>query len=211
MQESVIRSSVSQIRTGSDPDQLAAYVLGRFDAPAFVRRARRVADAYELILERCRCRRNELLGPVRRAVARLRALAAPGPTIDGGTLHPDEQAKIGIIQGAVEIAEPAVRPINRGRRCVSAIRDLAHAIARFNSQWTAFVEVLDLAEINALRDGYNRYYLLEKECALKSAVLAQIGFQPMPPLERSDVTAHFPLLPIPAPRFTRRGLAESVE
>ena len=38
---------------------------------------------------------------------------------------------------------------------------------------------IDLTHVNKLRDGYNRYYVLEKECALRNVRLAALGFDPV--------------------------------
>jgi hypothetical protein len=120
---------------GTDPDHLTRYVMGRFDAPAFARRALAVAAAYEDLLARCRRRREELL------------------------------------------------------------REFDGAPGRFNAVWAEFLGGLDLRPINALRDGYNRYYLLEKECVVRSVRVAGMGFQPMAMLTVADLAALFPPLP----------------
>ena len=36
-----------------------------------------------------------------------------------------------------------------------------------------FLRDVNLSRVNALRDGYNRYYVLEKECAVHSPQLAR--------------------------------------
>ncbi|MFL5338548.1 MAG: hypothetical protein ACJ8F7_00125 [Gemmataceae bacterium] len=127
----------------TDPHYLANYVLGRFGEPAFVRRARAVEEAYQVLLERCRRRRQEL---------------------------------------------------SRRLCAVTNSRPTAAVARRFNAAWDQFLHSLDLSQVNALRDGYNRYYLLEKECALRSAKLAEVGFRPLPPLTYADLAALFPPL-----------------
>jgi hypothetical protein len=72
---------------------------------------------------------------------------------------------------------------------------LQRSIQRFNQRWTAFLEELDLAPLNKQRDDYNRYYVLEKECALRSPRLAREGFRQLRPLTVEDLIALFPLLP----------------
>jgi hypothetical protein len=56
---------------------------------------------------------------------------------------------------------------------------------------------VDLSQVNALRDGYNRYYVLEKECASRSPRTARHGFRPLPPLTADDLAALLPPLPVP--------------
>ena len=50
----------------------------------------------------------------------------------------------------------------RTRRSASWSR----ALTRFNARWRKTVEKLDLRPINELREGYNRYYVIEKACSL---------------------------------------------
>lgn len=163
---------------GSDPEYLARYVMGRFDAPAFARRARAVAEAYEHLLAKCRRRRDELLREVRERLGRLGAV--PG------------LAELGRAAGAVEAGPPWAGSARRLRR---ELRELAGAVGRFNAAWAEFLAGLCLGEVNGLRDGYNRYYLLEKECAIRSVRLAAHGFEPLAMLTPADLAALWPPLP----------------
>jgi hypothetical protein len=78
-----------------------------------------------------------------------------------------------------------------------ALTELQESIERFNRRWVAFVAQVDLAAINTAREGYNRYYLLEKECAVRSASVARQGFHRLEPLTGADVVALLPPLPVP--------------
>jgi hypothetical protein len=60
-----------------------------------------------------------------------------------------------------------------------------------------------LGPLNELRDGYNRYYLLEKECAIRSVALARRGFTPLPPLTLDDLAVLLPPLPVPQLKYPR--------
>ena len=194
--EPATRLGMTPIRTTSDPDWLAGYVLGRFDAPAFVRRARNVADAYDALLARCASQRGKLLREVRRALAEFNALTGSATVSHVSVLSESETQKLAEIGDAVGICTPIATRC-RGRGTMSrALRELARSVERFNTRWAAFLSTVDLGEINRLREGYNRYYLLEKECALRSAALAQIGFNSLPALRREDLTSLFPPLPI---------------
>ncbi len=183
--------------------------LARYDAPAYARRARRVEEAFEQVLARCRRRREEWLLMVRIHLGTLHGLAG-----GWGALRPylagDEQAQV--LQHLHEALQPRLRvsvpPTSSARRLITALRDLIHGLERFNSRWRDFLESVDLTAVNELRDGYNRYYLLEKECAMRSARLARQGYAPLPPLTVEDLEALLPLLPVPrlkdSPR-TRRS------
>ncbi len=78
-----------------------------------------------------------------------------------------------------------------------ALRELNESLESFNRRWRAFLEGVNLAHVNELREGYNRYYVLEKECALRSPFLARQGFVRMPPATVADIAALLPPLPIP--------------
>jgi hypothetical protein len=92
----------------------------------------------------------------------------------------------------------AVEPTTSPRALRRALRELGESIERFNRLWREFLAGVDLGRVNGLREGYNRYYLLEKECALRSPRLARQGYRPLPPLTREDLESLMP--PLPAPR-----------
>jgi hypothetical protein len=85
-----------------------------------------------------------------------------------------------------------------GRALRAALRELIDSLERFNRRWRGYVTALDLTAVNRERDGYNRYFVLEKECAVRSAKIARHGFAPLPPLTHADLLAEFPELPVPA-------------
>ncbi len=78
-----------------------------------------------------------------------------------------------------------------------AVHELVESLERFNLQWLEYVQAVDLTAINKVREGYNRHYLLEKECAVRSAHAARQGFQPLPPLTVDDLRILLPELPVP--------------
>ncbi len=94
----------------------------------------------------------------------------------------------------------AVEPTASAGALRQAFRELQESITRFNLRWRAFLAGLDLREVNRLRDGYNRYYVLEKECALRSPRLARQGFRPLDPATPEDFEALLPPLPVPRGR-----------
>jgi hypothetical protein len=172
--------------------------LSQYDAPAFIRRARGVQAALDQLLEHCRRRRAERLGLVRLRTGLLHALAG-----DWSNLRPfladDEHVDI-LRYHLAALAAPLrapLEPTTSARELRQALRELHESLERFNYRWQAFLNGVDLTAVNKLREGYNRYYVLEKECAVRSARIARQGFTPLQPLTTDDLVAQFPLLPVP--------------
>lgn len=172
--------------------------LSQYDAPAYIRRARGVEAAFERLLEHCRRRRAEWLEFVRLRIGMLHALAGNWINLQP-FLTDDEQLDI-LRYHLAALASPLRAPLEAttsARALRRALRDLQESLERFNERWQVFLPGVDLTAVNELREGYNRYYVLEKECAVRSARIARQGFRPLPPLTTEVLAAHFPLLPVP--------------
>jgi hypothetical protein len=173
-------------------------LLSQYDAPAFVRRDRRVSEAFEGLLDRCQRQRDEWLDMVRIRIGALCALAG-----DWGSLAPllADEEQLHILRQLHVTLEPELRvpiePTSSLRILRQALRELIDSLECFNRRWRQLLQEIDLTEVNALREGYNRYYLLEKECALRSARLARQWFQPFASVTREELAARFPVLVIP--------------
>jgi hypothetical protein len=83
------------------------------------------------------------------------------------------------------------------RQQVAIARDLITAVHRFNQRWSQYLDRLNLDPVNLVIDHYNRYYLIEKECAMGSARLAARFFTPLSRLTREHLLREHPLLPLP--------------
>ena len=186
-------------------DYLQAMAL--FDAPAYVRRARGVEQAYERLLARCRTQRDEWLAMPRLRLATLQALAG-----DWETLRPfvaDVEALKRLFDELSPSLQAPLVATSSAHRLRRAVQEYAASAERFNGRWRAFITDCDLSDLNQLREGYNRYYLLEKSCAMRSDVLARQGFAPLMPLAAVDILAVLPLLPVSGPPPTSAAAAPS--
>jgi hypothetical protein len=169
-------------------------LLAQYDAPAYVRRARGVEAALENLLARCKKQRQDLLAMVRLRVGVLRALAG-----EWAVLLPylGEEQVASLEQLHIALA-PKLRvevKVTSSRRTLRrALYDLNESIERFNRRWQVHLRQQDLDIINSLREGYNRYYILEKECALRSSALARKGFEPLPPFTLAELETLLPPL-----------------
>jgi len=177
--------------------RLAQYVAAQYDAPAYVRRARQVEEALDRLLAVCRNQREQWLKEVRAQLTHLASLTGDWVSLgtlvsEGGQLEalPRLQAILGL--------EPPFRTEGGvGWGAGGALRNLRASLHAFNRRWRDFIDRQNLQQVNELRESYNRYYMLEKECALRSARLARLGFQQLPSLTAEDLLAEFPLLPVP--------------
>lgn len=179
-----------------DDRRLVQQFLSQYDAPAYVRRARRVEDAWEQVLHRCRQRRDEWLLMARVRLGALRALAGAWEALT--PLLADE-GEVQVLRQLDEVLCPRPqaprRASQRGLR--RALQELAASLEHFNARWCAFLPTVELDQVNAERADYNRYYLLEKECAVRSPRLARAGFRRLEPLTAESVAAALPPLPVP--------------
>jgi hypothetical protein len=173
-----------------------AQLLAAYGAPAFVRRASRVQQAFDVLVLHCQRQRDEWLPMVRVRLAALHAMAG-----DWARLLPwlvDEQ-QLALLQEMHVQLSPGLRartrPTTSRREMYRALLELRDSIERFNCRWSAFLGAVDLSELNRLREGYNRYYLLEKECVVRSPRLARSGYNPLAPVTVEQLTALFPTLP----------------
>jgi hypothetical protein len=177
----------------------AREVFAQFDAPAYVRRARQVEQAYEELLALCRRHREECLGMVRLRIGLLRALAG-----EWESLRPlvADEGQVILLRDLHDLLSPQLRaPLeatSSPRELRRALAELQESIDRANRRWARFLDSLDLAPLNELRQNYNRYYLLEKECVVRSPRAARPGFRPLEILTRDHLAALFPPLPRPA-------------
>jgi hypothetical protein len=184
---------------GAAPDRREINeLLGLFDAPAYIRRARGMEQATRQLLDKYAALRDEWLDMVKMHLAMLRDLAG-----DWAALRPllADQEQIDHLRRLNDALQPRLhdplKPTTSRRALRRALRDLIASLERFNRRWGEQLAKIDLSAVNALREGYNRHYVLEKACALRSDVLARHGFTPLPPLGLAELEAALPLLPVP--------------
>jgi hypothetical protein len=167
-----------------DERKLLMQVVAQYEAPAYIRRARQVELAYEAIIEHCRRQRTEWLAGVR---LHLKALDAAASEEDLRTRFGDAtMAAIERLRREIGMDRQAVE-FQRFRTLHSKQRFLRESVRRFNRRWSAFLEQCDLSEVNRLRDGYNRYYILEKECAVGSVRLATMTYRRLEPMTHDEL------------------------
>jgi hypothetical protein len=170
----------------------------QYGAPAYVRRARQVEDAWEQVLHRCRRQRDEWLLMVRIRLGLLRGLTGTWDALLPLLADADQVAALRELEAEVQprLRVP-VEPTSSARALRRALRELNDSLERFNRRWTEYLPKVELTQVNELRDGYNRYYLLEKECAVRSIRVARQGFRRLEHATTADLAAALPPLPVP--------------
>jgi hypothetical protein len=179
-------------------DRFFDQVLSQYDVPAFVRRGRRAQEAYEDLLHRCRQQRAEWLAMPTLCMGRLAALAANFERLSPLLTDADQ---VDVLRQLEIELKPQLRvpvaPATSWRPLRAALHELCESLERFNHRWLDHLPKVDLALVNGVRADYNRYYLLEKECSMRSPTLARIGFRPLRPVTLDDLMAELPPLPVP--------------
>jgi hypothetical protein len=183
---------------GTPEDRVVQKMIGLFDAPAYVRRAGRVQQAYDDLVAICRRQREQWLGMVRIRLAVLRAMVGDWSALETFLAEAGQCRLLAELEG-----ELCPQPLGHIERTTSprllrrGLQELCESLERFNRRWRPFLAELSLDAVNEERAAYNRHYLLEKECALRSAILARQGFQPLQPLTVQELAALMPELAVP--------------
>jgi hypothetical protein len=181
-----------------DERKVVQQVICHFGAPAFLRRAHAAQMSFDSLIDSCRQRREEMIAMVTLYVGTLYALSSNWTALR--PLLADDESLEALrqlhdeLQPRLRITVTATTSIRKLRR---ALVELREAIDHFNRRWLEFLERVDLQGVNRLREGYNRYYLLEKECALGSPRLARLGFRELEPITKEGLVSRLtPLISI---------------
>jgi hypothetical protein len=171
------------------------------DAPAYVRRAREVEAAWSLLLERCEKERTALLAMPRMRLGVLFASLPSDAMLESLWQFPEQAAYLRHLHAEWRPQlRVKLKPVRAAAELKRPVANLITSFTRFNRRWLKALGDLDLRNINTLREDYNRYYLLEKECALRSARIAGEGFRPLEPVTTEHLLARFPMLQVPEPK-----------
>lgn len=171
----------------------AKSLLGLLDTPAYLRRAMAVQSAVTQLNGYCEKQREELIDGVRMRLRHWnRCVEIDEPTCRR-LAGADFAVAAELIQSLVEdLTVPSYVQLERP---LTVWEELVESVARFNRRWVRVLQNAPVAKVNELIDGYNRYYVFEKECAFRSARVAGRGFVPMKPFDFDHLVSLYPLLP----------------
>ncbi len=182
--------------------QLFQQIIATFDSPAYMRRSRDTEAAWnEIVLS---CRRQYLSAaeiPLLRLVQFWHACKGNLQILAEITSNNQTERIIDDVQTMLTRWSETIQPMmiradrnDAGSTVMAAWDTFVASCERFNRNWMIFVSNVDLAEVNRLRRDYNEYFLLEKECAVNSPLVARMGYEPLCPATHDDLRNEFPLL-----------------
>lgn len=158
------------------------------EAPAYVRRARRMEDAIDDAFATAARKCEELLAFV---CLRLRRYldAVPDPAA-----HPAEVARIRKqVAALATFRDVRPRPPDRRTSPPQLLARLHESAARFDRRWRAWIdEARPLDRANREIEGYNRWYQMERQAALRHVPPDAVRFRKRELLREEDLPA--PLL-----------------
>ncbi len=168
-----------------------------FDTPAYVRRGLNVETEWNSLAEKLNRTWKEWTVPSGRLCSQLRHQADGWDSLGGWLCGPEDLERLRLLDQRLDfrLKYPPAKalwlwPLRR------SIRRLARMVEDLNEAWAKHLHAQDLEAVNRAREQYNRWYLLEKECAMRSTRLAAGGFKPFARVEANDLFQLFPPLPV---------------
>jgi hypothetical protein len=167
------------------------------EEPAFIARARAPQVALDALLNDCKLKYEEMLKwpafhlsvlahRVGKDWSRLgRLLANPESVSLLATLHANLPSNLS--------AQANWLTSDR-----SALRRFLESAERFNRNWLAHLEGLDLVSVNKPRHDFNQFYALEMACAFGNERVTK-GIEPLGLIDSEYLQHRFPLLKLPRP------------
>jgi hypothetical protein len=173
----------------------AHQLMVAYGGMAFMRRGHRAEQAFEVLVQRLKKQREEMLGMVRLRLATLTALIGGKWERLESFLSPHDAQQLRELEADLrpQLQAP-LEPATSDRPVRRVLEELKESVTRFNRRWAEALTQADCTEVNRRRDEYNRNYLIEKECAIGSALLAKREFRKLEPLSAKDLQSIVPLL-----------------
>lgn len=187
------------VRSVRFPTPVEDGLRGACGAPAYVRRARNLeaaeCDLHGRLVRLWFERARSIACDVKNLCARFADDAAVAEYI-GNTRRAAAFAEV----AALVRGHPEYEAIPVDRSLLSAgpagrLRSIVAGVRSFNAHWPRAVEGIDLDPINEQIDEFNRWYPLERECAMKYAFHALDNFRPRMRITHADLVCRLSLLP----------------
>ena len=170
--------------------------------PAFIERARRTEAANDQVIQLAKKERYELLDMSRLRLGVLAEMIRQDWSLLKEFIEDDS---IEYLRALHSDWKPQLRvevsASNQARRLKKAITELIESFSAFNRKWKTYVELeANYFEVNELREGYNKFYVVEKAAAFDSERLARDGFVELAPFTADELLQTLPYLKLPKPK-----------
>ena len=176
------------VLAGAFPEEKLAWAAA-LGVPAFVRRANAMEEALATLHDRIRAERSRRLRCLHSAAREIESSRRAGAVLPSGIAPAlDEITSEPWFRRGV----PAQSALSPRRVAIKAAR-LRRRILDFNARWLEYLVAVSLEEVRSLQIGYNRWYPLERELALRGV---RMSFTPIRLLEREDLIRMHPGLPV---------------
>jgi hypothetical protein len=166
------------------------------EEPAFIARARAPEIALDALLRACVAKRDEMLEWPKFHLAMLAHQIGRDWSRLGSLLAVPESVTM---LAELHANMPNDKPVETNWLASdkAALVRFLESAERFNRNWRAYLDGLDLELVNKPRRDFNQFYLLEKDCAFGSERITE-GFEPLAMIDHADLYRRFPLLTLPS-------------
>ncbi|HAD57928.1 MAG TPA: hypothetical protein DCG12_01610 [Planctomycetaceae bacterium] len=175
----------------NDDLQTFQHLVMSFDTPAYMRRARDMESEWNAVVSMCRRQQQTWQEVIRIKVAQFFVRVNIATASEYFASESLEALICLHEEWQTELKSRTCGPVNSRRLAV----DIRNSFERFNNRWRVWLPEVDLSQVNARRQAYNDFYVLEKECAVRSAQVARAGFEQAPMATADDLWGLFPELP----------------
>ena len=166
------------------------------EEPAFLARARAPQIALDAMLRTCETKRDEMLKWPRFHLSMLaRQIRNDWSQLGSLFADPKSVAVLAALHESVHAATTG-QP-NWLTSDNAALRQFLESAERFNRNWKAYIDGLDLEPVNKPRRDFNQFYVLEKSCAFGNDRVTE-GFEPLGMIGSAHLYERFPLLFLPS-------------
>ena len=166
------------------------------EEPAFIARARAPQIALDALLHACDAKRDEMLEwPTIHLSVLAHQIGGNWCRLGSLLAVPESVSMLATLHANMHSNKPV--HVNWLAGDNAALRRFLDSAERFNRNWRAYLDGLDLESANKPRREFNQFYVLEKDCAFGSERITE-GFEPLAMIEHAYLHERFPLLTLPS-------------
>jgi hypothetical protein len=166
------------------------------EEPAFIARARAPVSALDGLIGACDAKRDEMLQwPKFHLSVLAHRIGRDWSRLGSLLAAPESVSMLAALHANMHSNKPV--HANWLANDHAALRRFLDSAERFNRNWRAYLDGLDLESANTPRREFNQFYVLEKECAFGSERITE-GFEPLAMIDHAYLHERFPPLTLPS-------------